>query len=146
MCILYLIHPVFQGQLQYFLFNYLKDWTPLWIMFLNICGLKVQSWDGRKDHPETAPPGDPSDIQPPNLDTIAYASKVLLTGPWYSYLLWSIASSWKIQKRMLIVIYWMEHRAPNEGAWESTQGAEGVRNPIGGTTIWTNQYHPELCL
>jgi hypothetical protein len=29
----------------------------------------------------------------------------------------------------------MEHRAPNGGARESIQGAEGVRNPIGGTTI-----------
>jgi hypothetical protein len=29
---------------------------------------------------------------------------------------------------------------PNEGARESTQGAEGVWNPIGGTSIWTNQY------
>jgi hypothetical protein len=36
---------------------------------------------------------------------------------------------------MLTVIYWMEHRVPNEGARESTQGAEGVCNPIGGTTI-----------
>jgi hypothetical protein len=26
----------------------------------------------RKDHLETAPPGDPSHIQPPNPDTIAY--------------------------------------------------------------------------
>jgi hypothetical protein len=32
------------------------------------------------DHPETAPPGDPSHIQPPNPDTIAFASKILLTG------------------------------------------------------------------
>jgi hypothetical protein len=32
-------------------------------------------------HPETAPPGDPSHIQPPNPDTIAYARKILLTGP-----------------------------------------------------------------
>ena len=45
---------------------------------------------------------------------------------------------------MLTVIYWMEHRAPNGGARESTQGAEGVCNPIGGTAIWTNQYPPEL--
>jgi hypothetical protein len=30
---------------------------------------------------------------------------------------------------------WMEHRVPNEGARESTQRAEGVCNPIGGTTI-----------
>ena len=33
----------------------------------------------------------------------------------------------------------------NEGARESTQGAEGVCNPIGGTTIWTIQHpHPPL--
>jgi hypothetical protein len=30
------------------------------------------------DHPETAPPGDPSHNQPPNADTVAYASKILL--------------------------------------------------------------------
>jgi hypothetical protein len=28
-------------------------------------------------------PGDPSHKQPPNPDTIAYASKILLTGCWY---------------------------------------------------------------
>jgi hypothetical protein len=39
------------------------------------------------------------------------------------------------RKWMLTVIYKMEHRAPNGGARESTQGAEGVCNPIGGTTI-----------
>jgi hypothetical protein len=38
----------------------------------------------------------------------------------------------------------MEHRTHNGEARESTQGAEGVCNPIGGTTIWTNQYSPEL--
>jgi hypothetical protein len=36
---------------------------------------------------------------------------------------------------MLIVIYNMEYRASNGEAKESTQGAEGVCNPIGGTTI-----------
>jgi hypothetical protein len=36
----------------------------------------------------------------------------------------------------------MNHRAPNGGARESTQGAGGICNPIGGTTIWTNQYPP----
>jgi hypothetical protein len=45
---------------------------------------------------------------------------------------------------MLTVIYWMEHRAPNKGARENIQGDKGVCNPIGGTTIWTNQYPPEL--
>jgi hypothetical protein len=29
----------------------------------------------------------------------------------------------------------MDHRAPNGGARESTQGAGGICNPIGGTTI-----------
>ena len=32
----------------------------------------------------------------------------------------------------------------NDGARESTQGAEGVNILIGGNTIWTNQYPPEL--
>jgi hypothetical protein len=36
---------------------------------------------------------------------------------------------------MLTVIYRMEHRALNGRARESTQEAEGVCNPIGGTTI-----------
>jgi hypothetical protein len=35
--------------------------------------------EGRLRLPETAPPGDPSHKQPPNPDTIAYASKILLT-------------------------------------------------------------------
>jgi hypothetical protein len=45
---------------------------------------------------------------------------------------------------MLTAIYKMEHRTPNEEARESTQGAEGVCNRIGGKTIRTNQYPPEL--
>jgi hypothetical protein len=36
---------------------------------------------------------------------------------------------------MHTVIYLMEHRDPNKGARESTQGAQEVCNPIGGTTI-----------
>jgi hypothetical protein len=45
------------------------------------------------------------------------------------------ASAWQIQKWMFTVIYWIGQRVPNEGARKSTQGAEGVCNPIGGTTI-----------
>ena len=92
------------------------------------------------DQQETTQPGDPSRNQPPKPDNIAYASKILLKGPWYSCLVWGYASDWQIQKWMLLVIYRMEYRAPNGGARESTQGAQGVCNPIGGTTIWTNQY------
>jgi hypothetical protein len=39
------------------------------------------------------------------------------------------------KKLMLTVIYWMEHRAHNEGAREFSHGTEGVCNPIGGPTI-----------
>jgi hypothetical protein len=38
------------------------------------------------DYPETTPPRDSSHNQPPNPDTIAYASKILLKEPWYSCL------------------------------------------------------------
>jgi hypothetical protein len=82
---------------------------------------KVWSWDRRMDYLKTAPPGDPSHQQLPNTDTIAYANKILLTGPWYSCLLWDYASAWQIQKWILTVILWMEHRVPNEGARKSTQ-------------------------
>ena len=59
---------------------------------------KVWSWDRRerKDYPETVPHGDLSHKQPSNPDTIAYASKIFLTGPWYSCLLWGYASAWQI--------------------------------------------------
>jgi hypothetical protein len=38
----------------------------------------------------TTPSGGPSHNQPPNADTIAYASKILLKGPRYSCLLWTM--------------------------------------------------------
>jgi hypothetical protein len=41
-------------------------------------GAKTKGWT---HHPETTPPGDSSHNQPPNPDTIAYASKILLKGP-----------------------------------------------------------------
>jgi hypothetical protein len=59
--------------------------------------------------------------------------------------LWGYTSAWQTQKWMCTAIYWMEHRAPDEGARESTWGAKGVCKPIGGTTIWTNQYSPRAC-
>ena len=86
--------------------------------------------------------GDPSHNQPPNADTIAYTSKILLKGPRYSCLLWDYASASQTQKWMITVSYWMDQRAPNGGARESTQGAKGNCNPIGGTTIWSNQKPP----
>jgi hypothetical protein len=63
--------------------------------------------------------------QPPNSDTTAYTSKILLKGPWYSCLVWGFDSAWQTQKWMLTVIYRMEHKAPNGGARESTQELKG---------------------
>jgi hypothetical protein len=37
----------------------------------------------------------------------------------------SNAIDWQIQKCMLTVIYWMDHRVPNGGARESTQEVKG---------------------
>jgi hypothetical protein len=34
---------------------------------------------------------------------------------------------------MLTVSYWMDHRAPNGGARERTQGDKGICNSKGGT-------------
>jgi hypothetical protein len=36
---------------------------------------------------------------------------------------------------MLIVIYWMEHRVPNDGDRENAQEVEMVCSPIGGTIV-----------
>jgi hypothetical protein len=90
----------------------------------------VWSRDQRNDHLETAPPGDPSHIQPPNPDTIVDANKSLLTA-WYSCLLRGFASAWQIQKWMLTTIHLTEHRVSNEGARESIQGDEGVYSSMG---------------
>jgi hypothetical protein len=68
------------------------------------------------------------------------ANKSLLTGDWYSCLLRGSASAWQIQKWMITDIHWTEHSVPNDGPRESTQGTWGICSPIGGTTIWTDQY------
>jgi hypothetical protein len=73
-----------------------------------------------------------------NPDTIVDANKYLLTRAWY--LLRGSASALQIQRWMYTAIQWMEHRVPNGGALEMTQGAEGSCSSIEGTTKWTNQY------
>jgi hypothetical protein len=103
------------------------------------CRDKVWSRDWRKGHPETAPLGDLSYIQSPNADTIVDAKKRMLTGAWYGYLLRGLARVLQIQRQMLATDHWTENRVPNGGVRERTGGAEGVCNPIGRTTIWTNQ-------
>jgi hypothetical protein len=89
---------------------------------------KVWSSDWKKDHAETAPPGDPSHIQSPNSDTIVDANQC-----WQEP---DIAVSYKALP--------VPDKVPNEGARERTKGAEVACSSMGGTTIWTNQYPPEL--
>ena len=111
-------------------------WYPIgWYPIRNV--ESIQRLPHLRIHPIT---------QPPNADTISYASNILLKGPWYSCLLWGYGGAWQTQKWMLTVSCWMDHRAPNGGARESSQGVEVVCNPKGGTTIGTNQYPKSLCL
>ena len=102
-------------------------------------GAKMKGWTIRRlSHPGMHP-------------IISHQTQTLLHMPerfcWRDpvILIWGYASACQIQKWMFTVIYWMDHRASNGGARESIQGAEGVCNPIGGTTIWTNQY-PQSCI
>jgi hypothetical protein len=41
----------------------------------------------------------------------------------------------QMQRWMLSANHWTEHRVPNGGTGERTQGVEGVYSLIGGTTI-----------
>ena len=77
---------------------------------------------------------DPSHNQPPNADTIAYTSKILLKGPRYMALVrlcWGLANTEVDAHSQLLD----GSQGPNVGARESIQGAKEICNPIGGTTI-----------
>jgi len=84
-------------------------------------------------------PRDPSHMQTQNSDTMADAKKCMLTGAWYSCPLRDSARAWPIQMQILVVNNWTEHGDSNRGVRERTGEAEGVCNPIGRTTILTNQ-------
>jgi hypothetical protein len=71
------------------------------------------------DYPETAPPGGPSHNQSPKAETIAYASKIFAERTLIKLSLVRLCSAQQIQKWILTVSYWMEHKVPNEGARES---------------------------
>ena len=102
-------------------------------------GAKMKGWTiQRLPHPEVHP------IISHQMQTLLHmAARFCWRDPEIAV---SCACSSQIQKWMLTVIYWMDNRAPSGGARESTQWAEGVFNPIGGTTIWTNQYIQSSCL
>jgi hypothetical protein len=63
----------------------------------------------------------------------------IIINPFFSILAYFSGAVIKERAKLTLgkrtVIYWMEYRMPNEGATESTQGAKGVCNPIGGKTI-----------
>jgi hypothetical protein len=50
-------------------------------------GVTETKFGAKMDYPKTTPPGEPSHNKPTNSDTIAYASKILMKGPWYSCLI-----------------------------------------------------------
>ncbi|EDL79619.1 LRRGT00091 [Rattus norvegicus] len=77
--------------------------------------------------------------KPPNLVTIANAKKCLLTRARYECLLRGSARALLIQMRMVEANHWTEQVGINGGVREKTEDAEVVCNPIGRTTISTNQ-------
>jgi hypothetical protein len=92
-----------------------------------------------KGYPETVPPGDLSQIQSPNSNTIEDAKKCLLKGAWYICLLNGLARALQIQSQILTANHCSECRVPNGRVRERKEGAEGVCNPIDKATISTNQ-------
>ena len=98
-------------------------------------GEKSRSRDWRKGLPETYPPGNPFHMQPSNSHTITNAKKCLSTEAWYSCLLRGSAKTWPIQMRMLWTNHHTEHEDPNGEVRGRIEGAEGVCNSLGRTTI-----------
>jgi hypothetical protein len=89
------------------------------------------------------PPRDISHLQTPNISTIADDKKHLLTGAWYSCTLRGSARAWLIQTQMPAATHQTEYGDSNGEIRTRTEGAKGVYNPIGRTTISTSQT-PEL--
>ena len=101
-----------------------KEWSRVW---------------KKKSHPETAPRGDISHMQPPSPGTIADANKCLLTGAWYRCFLRGFAKALLIQMWMLAVNHQNELWDPNVEVRGRTERDEGVCNITRKTTISTNQ-------
>ena len=72
------------------------------------------------DQPETTPPGGPSHNQPPNPGTIAYATKGTVIELSRVRLCQCLANT-EVDAHSYLL--------------DGTQGAEGISNSIGGTTI-----------
>ena len=96
--------------------------------------------EGKAIFPSICPTGDSSHIQLPNPNTIVDAKKCMLKGARYGCLLRGPARVLQIQRWMLTANHWTERGVPNRGVRERTEGVEGVCNPIGRTTISTNQF------
>jgi hypothetical protein len=73
------------------------------------------------------------------VSTISNSKKCLMTGAWYRYLLRGSTRALPIEMGILVDNHQTERRDSNRGVRRRTEGAEGVCNPIGGTTILTNQ-------
>ena len=130
------MYSLINGCSEYPIYNPQSIWcsrrrkTKVWILrsFLEggtkypLVEIQRQSVEPKvKERPsETVPPGVPSHIQSPNLDTNVDGNKCLLTEAWYSCLLKSSASVWQIQRWMLSANHLTEHMAHSGGARERT--------------------------
>ena len=79
---------------------------------------RLREWPSRD-----CPTWDLSHIQSPNTDTFVDANKCFLSEACYNCLWRCCTSAWQIQKWILVTYHWTEHRVPNEGDRERTQGA-----------------------
>ena len=78
----------------------------------------------KKRSTETASPGEPPHIQPPNPSIIADAKKCLLTGTRHGRLLRGSPRVIEIQMKMLVAKHQTEHENPNEKSREKTEITE----------------------
>ena len=96
------------------------------------------------EDPETAPPGDPYHIQPPNPDTIVDANTCLLTEACYSCLLKGSTSDQQIQRQILPANIGLTIGSPmkelEKGPKEEQQYDSSVPLELPGTKPPTKEY------
>jgi hypothetical protein len=90
-----------------------------------------------KGHPETAPPGHPSHIQPPNPEAIVDAG--MLMEACYGCLLKAPPEPDKYRGGCSQPTPGLSSGVPNGGVGEETKGAEGVCSPMEGATVSTGK-------
>ena len=107
---------------------------------------KGQSLELRQEDPETAPPSVHPIISQQTQTLLHMPSRFCWKDPDIAVSCETMPVLFKYRSGCSQSSIGWNTALPNGGARESTQGAEGVCNPIGGTTRWTNQYPQSSCL